>query len=503
MAQVINTNIKSLNAQRHLDSTNTALGTAMERLASGKRINSARDDAAGLGISSRMTSQVNGMNQAIRNANDGISLSQTAEGALSTSADMLQRIRTLAVQSSNASNSAQDRQSLQAEVNQLLAELDRTAQTTTFNGLKLLDGTMGTAVFQVGANAGESISMGGTNFRTSQYGNNTKDDYVAAAATTAAAFSAAVNAVTSGSLKIQSSDGTATITTTAGESAKDIAQGINDQSGVTGVTAKAKTVAALAVEDGATGTATHQVSFNLYSDNATAVVVSATVSDPATREGNAQLVSQINKMSGQTGVTAEWDDANHVVKLTNSSGSDIKIQQTGVVNGTTSSDDEINVGTYAANGTVTAGAANILGSATADTTVVTGTISLSAEKSFNVSDTTTGLSMNGSSTLRTVAEIDVSTYDGAQKAIDIASAAINAINSQMATYGALQNRMQYTVDNLTVSSENTTNARSRIEDADYAAETANLSRATILQQAGTAMLAQANQQPQIVLSLIQ
>ena len=185
MAQVINTNITSLNSQRHLNRTNSALSTAMERLSSGKRINSAKDDAAGLGISARMTTQINGMNQAIRNANDGISMSQTAEGALSTSEEMLQRIRTLAVQASNATNASVDRQALQDEVNQLTAELNRIAQTTTFNGQKILDGTMGAQNYQVGANAGELITSTGTNFQTHVYGNNRMYSVGVAASNTA------------------------------------------------------------------------------------------------------------------------------------------------------------------------------------------------------------------------------------------------------------------------------------------------------------------------------
>jgi flagellin len=173
MASVINTNVASLNAQRNLSSSSTSLNTSIQRLSSGLRINSAKDDAAGLAISDRMSSQIRGMNQATRNANDGVSMAQTAEGALSSSGNILQRIRELAVQSSNSSNSASDRQALQTEVTQLGSELGRIAGTTEFNGQKLLDGTMGTANFQVGANANQLISMTGSNFQTNTYGNNT------------------------------------------------------------------------------------------------------------------------------------------------------------------------------------------------------------------------------------------------------------------------------------------------------------------------------------------
>jgi flagellin len=171
MAAVINTNIASLNAQRNLGTSQTALATSLQRLSSGLRINSAKDDAAGLAISDRMTSQIRGGDQARRNANDGVSLAQTAEGALSSANDMLQRIRELSIQSANATNSVNDRAALQAEANQLTAELDRVATTTQFNGQNILDGTFGSANFQVGANANQTITATTGNFRTASYGN--------------------------------------------------------------------------------------------------------------------------------------------------------------------------------------------------------------------------------------------------------------------------------------------------------------------------------------------
>ncbi len=170
MPQLINSNISSLTAQRNLDKSQSSLATSLQRLSSGLRINSAKDDAAGLAIAERFTSQIRGMNQAVRNANDGISISQTAEGALSSASDILQRVRELAVQSANASNSSSDRQALQSEVNQLTSELDRLAQVTEFNGRKILDGTFGNASFQVGANANQVINVQTGNFRTNQFG---------------------------------------------------------------------------------------------------------------------------------------------------------------------------------------------------------------------------------------------------------------------------------------------------------------------------------------------
>lgn len=248
MAQVINTNISSLNAQRNLNSSQGSLATSLQRLSTGLRINSAKDDAAGLAISDRMTSQIRGLNQAARNANDGISMAQTAEGALSSAGDILQRIRELAVQSSNASNSSSDRQALQKEVNALTSELDRIATTTQFNGQNLLDGSIGTSNFQVGANANQLISVTGTNFRTNSYGDNRVSGNGPAAKADATVAAAAAAAQTGGSVTVNGYLGTGTaITVAAGDSASKTAAAINAQSATTGVTATASTQANLAM----------------------------------------------------------------------------------------------------------------------------------------------------------------------------------------------------------------------------------------------------------------
>ena len=258
MASVINTNIASLNSQRNLTSSQTSLTTSLQRLSSGLRINSAKDDAAGLAISDRMNSQIRGMNQASRNANDGVSMAQTAEGALANSGDILQRIRELAVQSSNASNSASDRKALQTEVTQLTSELNRIATTTSFNGQQLLDGTGGTSNFQVGANANELISMSGSNFTTSSYGNNQ-------VALDAAQATATNNLLSGSAITINGSRGTATA---SGTSAKAIAAPVNQNSGTTGVNASAQTQAMLEVG------ANESYTFDLKGDNGTAVKIS-------------------------------------------------------------------------------------------------------------------------------------------------------------------------------------------------------------------------------------
>ncbi len=284
MAQVINTNVQSLNAQRNLNQSANSLNTSLQRLSSGLRINSAKDDAAGLAISERFSAQIRGLDQARRNANDGISLAQTAEGALQSSGDILQRIRELAVQSSNATNSASDRQALNAEVNQLTAELDRIAKTTEFNGSKLLDGSFGTATFQVGANAGQSISASTANFSTNQYGNyrigskaatdaGAKGDLTKGSTANAIASNAAATSrVAGGAITISGATGSASVTIAAGASAKKAAEQINGETGKTGVTASAKTeidVTAMA--------ANTSYKFDVTSDNSTAVTISFTL----------------------------------------------------------------------------------------------------------------------------------------------------------------------------------------------------------------------------------
>ena len=234
MASVINTNISSLNAQNNLSRSQGELATAIQRLSTGLRINSAKDDAAGMAISERMTTQIRGLNQAARNANDGVSLAQTAEGALGTSGDILQRIRELAVQSANATNSGSDRKALQAEVSQLVSELGRIAETTSFNGRNLLDGTFGTAQFQVGANANETIQASMANFSTAKYGTNQNTSVYLAASTTLALAQTGVDFTVQG-------DNSKLIDVTAGDSAKTVAAAINAVKDSTGVTASAKT----------------------------------------------------------------------------------------------------------------------------------------------------------------------------------------------------------------------------------------------------------------------
>lgn len=482
MASVINTNVASLNSQRNLSTSQASLNTSIQRLSSGLRINSAKDDAAGLAISDRMNSQIKGMNQATRNANDGVSMAQTAEGALSSSGDILQRIRELAVQSSNSSNSASDRKALQTEVTQLSSELNRIANTTEFNGQKLLDGSMGTANFQVGANAGQLISMTGANFTTTTYGNNQvgKDaDQVAATSSMAA-----------GAATISGANGSKTITTVTTDTAKSVASKINAESAGTGVTATARTDALV---KGAAGAYT----LDLVSDNSgtnESVKISFSIGgDGSKSDDYAAAISAFNAQTAKTGVTASFDAKNGGVKLTNAEGNDIKLTNSG----TTS----INMGGYKADGDVIAAGGVAL--AAAATLVANGRVTMDSDKSFSVVEgTATGINLAGNSELKSVAKIDISSFDGAQAAIKVADAALAAVNDQRAQYGALQSRFESAISNLASTTENLSASRSRIVDTDFASETAKMTRGQILQQAGTSMLAQANSLPNGVLSLL-
>ncbi|RRV11403.1 flagellin [Stutzerimonas xanthomarina] len=400
MALTVNTNIASLNTQRNLQSSSNALTTSMQRLSTGSRINSAKDDAAGLQIANRLTSQVNGLGVAVRNANDGISLAQTAEGALQQSTNILQRMRDLSLQSANGSNNKDDRASIQKEVDQLKSELTRISETTTFGGQKLLDGTFGTKDFQVGSNANETIELSIGKMDVDTLSGTVAAKQTATATTTTKAITAAAG--NAGTFTFQVGDQTADLVVTGTDTADSIIDKINDL-GLSGLTAAA-------------GTTANTI------DITTEVVVK---------------------------------DSSDAAQLT---AGDLKI------------DSETSAAVTA-----------VLGTA--------------------VDETATGATK--AAEVQLVDAVDVSTVEGAQDAIQIIDGAIKQIDSQRADLGAVQNRFDNTIANLQSISENVSAARGRIQDTDFAAETANLSKNQILQQAGTAILAQAKQLPQAVLSLLQ
>ena len=397
MAMSINTNVVSINAQRNLSLSGGSLATSMQRLSSGLRVNSAKDDAAGLAIAERMSTQVRGLAVASRNANDGISLAQTAEGALGKVGDMLQRMRELAVQSGNATNSKSDREALQAELSQLRDEVDRVAKTTSFNGSKLLDGSFTGAVFQVGANSGDNITVGAlANTKVAELGNSTygkATDLVAATVKTEAQ-----TAISAGSVEI-------TITGTNGKSV----------------------------------TATIEEDVNVTEDEALGKVIAA-----------------INSKTADTGVTAFLSDDKALIEL----------------RATENQDNGDDISLIALSGS----------SITSVDAVTAGSFTAAGGKGIN--------------------SIKIDTQAGAWEALQRIDQAIDKVNSARGELGAIQTRFEKSVENIDIQNENLSAARGRITDADFAMETANLSRTQILQQAGTAMVAQANQLPQQVLSLL-
>ncbi|WP_447730323.1 flagellin [Pseudoxanthomonas suwonensis] len=403
MAQVINTNVMSLNAQRNLNTNSASLATTIQRLSSGLRINSAKDDAAGLAISERFTTQIRGLDVAVRNANDGISLAQTAEGAMVEIGNNLQRIRELSVQSANATNSESDRKALNAEVNQLLKEIDRVANQTNFNGTKLLDGSFSGALFQVGANAGQTIGI-----------NSIVDANTDTLGTMNFAAAQSVGTVVSGSATAAGKIGGISISVQSTAAGAAVQFSIDDVSYESG-------------------------------DSELAI--------------NQKLAAAINDKLDQTGVYAEVDSAG-ALTLTS-----IKADQ------------------YTT--------AFAVGTPTASTGLTVDVSGFTAQTAADVA------------TEKKTGTLDISTFIGAQQALEVVDKALTAVNSSRAEMGAVQNRFTSTIANLNTTSENLSASRSRIRDADYAKETAELTRTQILQQAGTAMLAQAKSVPQNVLSLLQ
>ena len=492
MSATINTNVNTLTAQRNLGASQSGLSTAINRLSSGLRINSAKDDAAGLAISERMSGQVRGLNQAIRNAGDGISLAQTAEGALKASGEILQRVRELAVQSANASNSASDRQALNQEVGQLVSELDRISQNTEFNGSKLLNGTLGTLQFQVGANANQTIVAATANLRTNVYGNN----QAVGSGVAAAAAGWGSNGVGAGTITINGALGTGTVAVATSATAQLTATAINQQTVNTGVTATARTELQLGFA------AAGAFTLNLRSDNAANATISFTNSGSTGSDGLGAAISAINDQSSKTGVVASLNSTGDAVILTNAAGNDIFVGDSATVTNASA----VTVAKYytdTAGAFVAAGAGATLAADTAaDNSIVSGYLTLDSSKSYSVASTTTALGASNS-TLKKVSDLDITTYTKATDALKTVDSAIAFISGERAKLGALQSRFETAINSLEVTSENTAAARSRIQDADFALETANLSRAQILQQAGTAMVAQANQIPQGVLKLLQ
>ena len=485
MAMTINTNVASLNAQRNLGRSQGMLNQSLERLSTGLRINSAKDDAAGLAISERFTTQIRGLNQAVRNANDGISLAQTAESALAELTNNLQRIRELAVQSANATNSSSDRAALDAEVQQRIAEIDRIASQTAFNGQKVLDGSFGNAQFQIGANVGETIQVTlNTGVRSTQIGQ-------IAEKTGGAVSGTQLNA---GGLQIKVG------------SAPSVAVGASIDTGVAGQSDASAYSKAAAINSanvgGLTATAQNSVSETTqfesvvlgnngsqnYALEVNGETVLAVTTADATVTAN-DVVAAVNLNTGVTGVTASVNAVTGIVTFDTVDGRDITVTET--------IDDGGGAGGAGLdNATIATGAA------------IRGTVTLSANETIKLSggqEADIGFAADESVTKSTeaLASVDVLTVDGSNDAMKRIDSALTAVSSLRSNFGAIQNRFESTISNLQAVSENLAASRGRIQDADFAAETASLTKAQILQQAGVAVLSQANAQPQLALSLLQ
>ncbi|MBY0499009.1 MAG: flagellin [Nitrosomonas sp.] len=568
MSQVINSNIASLTAQRNLNSSQSSLNTSLERLSSGLRINSAKDDAAGLAISERMSTQIRGLNQANRNANDGISLTQTAEGALTEIGNNLQRIRELSVQASNATNTASDRAALQAEVTQLTSEIQRVATQTQFNGMNLLDGSFGTFNLQVGANANQTISASSGNFQTNSFGNYRIGGLAAftsggvgdlVAGTIGANSDAIGNAVlvsgttgdasgingaaAAGDFRISTASGNFDVYYRAGASAAEIASSINKTGSGVNASATTEVVLGAATGSGAGFQQNTTYSFAIstdYSDPTNANTVDPKFTTISFKTGGADDASDVdsgnylstaikafNDASAKTGFTAEavqTEDGYWAIKLSNTNGNDLRILNNSYDNTGTAIDITVSdISVLDGDTSTTDSLADTLAGGGLDATTgvwtngngawYTGKVTLDSAQSFSVTTAvadvfqdagTPGTAAAGTygAQLQATNAVDVTSYDAAQRTLSIVDAALSTVNSQRANFGALQNRLESTMSNLQSTSENLSASRSRIRDADFAAESANLTRSQILQQAGVAMLAQANQLPNNVLSLL-
>lgn len=492
MALNINTNIGALGAAAAASAVNKTMESAMERLSTGQRINTAADDAAGMAISSRMDAQIRGLNQAIRNAADGQSLIDTTEGAHIEISNILQRMRELAVQSANDTNVAGDRSNLQAEVSQLIAEVDRIANQSTWNGVTILDGTFTSKQLQIGADQNQVLSFSVDSARSSDIGNYQllSDSHAIAA-----------NSIDGEDLTINGHLGSATIAVAAGASAKDVAATINANTASTGVTANAITKAKLSGLSLA-----ESVAFTLTGD--AAATISVTV---ASTSHLGEIKDAINAKSGVTGITAAFGDDTSEIVLTHLGGEDIAISGFDTTTNTTTITLEAldRVGADLS----TPDTATISEGGTATGTVV-GQMTLSSIKSFTVTGddataedgffhTLNGTTAGGTASLAGVSAVNIATTSGAANAIRTIDGALSKINTARANLGAISNRLDNTIANLTNISTNISSSQSRIQDADFAAESTNLAKAQILQQAATAMLAQANASKQGVLQLLQ
>jgi len=509
---VINTNISAVAAQNSLRTSGLNQTTAMERLSSGVRINSAKDDAAGLAISTRMTANIRGLAAAIRNANDGISLTQTAEGSLASIGDNLQRIRELAVQSANSTNNATDRAALHAEASQLVSEIDRIAANATFNGIKLLDGSYQDQNLQVGSGneANDRISISIASAKSSSLGVGGGSSYSTVVNGGTAPTAVGATALVSGALALNgfvvgaaSTDGVSS--TGSDSSGIAVAAAINAVSGQSGVMASVQKTVTAGTAVGAAGTGATGFGVTLAAGAVSINGVSIGAIDSATSAVGraAQMAAAINAKSGQTGVIAEFSTTDGAVKLTATDGRniaiDVKSTATAISSAMTGLTHTVGTTSGATTTSVTRSSVKLSSSNATGITVEGLTAAgLAAAGLTGVTSYTASTATAGAG----VSTVDLTTATGSQTALSTLDKAINTITDARAAMGAYQNRLNASISNLETSSMNLQASRSRILDTDYAKETTNLAKSQIIQQAATAMLAQANQSAQSVLSLL-
>lgn len=486
----INTNIGAISAQANMAKVNDDFNQAMSRLSSGLRINAAKDDAAGMAIAEKMTAQVMGINQAVRNATDGKNMLDTTESAHVEVSNMLQRMRELAVQSANDTNTGSDRGNITAESRQLVAEINRIAENTTFNGMKVMDGSFTGKQFQIGADLGQTLSISIDSAAATDIGAYKAKSEVSIAAT---------GGVTGGEeLIVSGHAGNATIDTTASQSAKELAAAVNAKSAQTGVQATAVSKAKLSgLSD------VGKISFEVNG----ASIGTVAISDASDLRS---LRDAINTKTTSTGVTASMGDDNSEIILTDSTGKNIEITNYDATDSGAAAEATMDVTGLNTDGTEDATPDTLtLDAAAGDTdAAVTGQVTFTSTQTFSVNSSATSGDTNFFSTnanaadLESVADIDLSTAEKSAEAITVIDVALQKISQARGNLGAMSNRLDSTISNLTNISGSVQAAKSQVMDADFAAESTQLARGQILSQAATAMLAQANSSKQGVLSLL-
>lgn len=504
MSMVINTNTASLIAQQAQAKTGVAMDTAMERLSTGKKINSASDDAAGMAMVMRMESQIKGLSMAMKNAGDAQSLVNTAEGAMDEITNILQRMRELAIQSSTDTNVASDRNNLNKEIQHLTAEIDRISSQTSWNGSNLLDGSYTAKQFQIGPEAGQTIAVSISNLASASLGATTTEGI--GAMTTAADTSVSASYNSDASYVLTGPQGTKTISAVDDQSAKELAALFNAETASTGVSATAVTIAEISgLQFGGNGNAgaNTTISFELNDEAISASNVTAA--------DYRSIVDAVNAKSASTGVTASLKvGVNNIMFLTDADGDDIKFENfdTGVDH----DDTQFNLRTVKSDLTSTSVASVVINEINSGqggdyhSAVMSGSVTLTANSTFSITGGSAGAAdafVNPSIDTNTLSTVSVTTAANASNAIKTIDGALSKIAETRADLGAVSNRLDYTVNNLSSVKVNMEASQSRIEDADFAVETSNLTKAQILSQAATAMLAQANASKQSVLSLLQ